>query len=450
MPVTVVVGITVAAPVSLGHVYIPLITGFATNIGPVSPLVTNASAPQVCDLGMAAGFAALFVGSLFGNSTTASADEFQYGTHAQAIYNSQFPGLVVKPTTSPQGPTVSPLQGAPQNIDLTIQGSIFKPLAAPQGPVRPIVSAPAQTPDQVQPQLTKSQPASVVVATALKQLYAAPQADTSQVQGQIFGIPVVPPVPTGSDQYEFGTHATTIANSQFPGAVWASVRTPSVVVANTPRTLFGAPQSDPTQIQPSVWGPVALTAQGYLILVADGTPQQVDLTIQGWVRGTSGPIQGKVPPLVQGAPQQADLSLKAVLTQPLSRVCYAVPQLWASPQYVDLTIQGWVEETAPQMQGKVPALTRDDPQIADLTLQATFTASSSTPPVLGPTIRQFVVPAQSDLNVSYSVVWTPSTFSPSAPLPPVKFGPIRVVTAKVGLQYNYAQIQQPGVFKWPT
>ena len=63
-------------------------------IGPVPPLAGNSNAPYFQDaLGIAAGFG-LVIASALASTNTGFGAEYQHGTHAAAIYDSQFKGAI--------------------------------------------------------------------------------------------------------------------------------------------------------------------------------------------------------------------------------------------------------------------------------------------------------------------------------------------------------------------
>lgn len=129
-----------------------------------------------------------------------------------------------------------------------------------------------------------------------------------------------------------------------------------------------------------------MTVNANAFIVA--APQQVDLGIEGWHRGTSLLAQGLVPLTLLASPQfpnqaygKAFPSVRAgSIPKP------AISPIFAAPQYADLSIEGWhrgvpfaTDVVGPT--GKVPALVRAAPQ-PDLTQRSAIYQSVRTPPVL--------------------------------------------------------------------
>lgn len=329
------------------------ISGETGAAGPVTArpsFVSNASAPQI-DTWLAAGCAALFTVGALASSNTAQGAEYQFGTHAAAIYESQFKGAIWGPaaggapppkslgafvkapeqayTNAPSwvlasvlGATPQPIAlivGGPQSVDLTLQGDLVEPLVSPQG--RP-----------------------------LTQFSVAPQADTTQPPALVFAaalVPVVaPPVPARLALAAPQTVDLTLAASIFSPQAGIQGRTPPTIVAS---------------------------------------PQAIDLTVQGWIETPQLTQQGRVPTLTIGGPQSDPSQIAAQFfgVQPAAVVAsYAVRSVSAAPQSADLTVQASIFKPQPAGQGPTPALIVAAPKDDQTQPQALLSMSRAgqTPP----------------------------------------------------------------------
>lgn len=388
--------------------------------------------PQV-DMRALAGAAVFFTGSLFGAHTnTGFGSQSTYGTHELAVKQG---AQVSSVWGSQRGTAVARakqpfIQSSPQ-LDLTPSQSIWRSVAqpaatrlfpftvsAPQPDLtqttqlwRSAAAAPAASaarlfpftssasqvdPTQLASQLWKSATAAPLTSAQrlLNFTVTAPQADPTQIQPNIWE--PIPGLSTNSGQgasYTFGTHALAIAQSQNVSSVWPSAKTPPVIVANPVSAWFRTqPQIDHTPIQSQVWRS-ANNPGGWINLGVGAFPQDDPTLTQSQVFksqpaasvATSAP---RLLPFVQTASQFNPAQIQPQVTPSALTITYAV-ETWVS--------------TAPQT---------DPTQIPS----KVFASLIAPPQILGPTVTPFVLNGQPDLNLYTVAVWTPSTFSPSAPL----------------------------------
>lgn len=250
----------------------------------------------------------------------------------------------------------------------------------------------------------------------LKTIVAAPEQRDFTIQAQVFAVPLAGGwiVTSASGEPQFIDYT---AGGQIFKPVTATVVTPNPIA----RFFAIAPQSDPTPIAAKVFASlVAAPIVPNPIARFFTTVPQIEDRVRNSIFL---PLSGQTPPVIMSlyaAPQLIDLSLRAVIVSPALApvaVSYAIKQLSAAPQLLGLTQQGWIKGTSPPLQGRVPPITQGAPQQRDLTLKALLTPSAKTQPILGPTIRQFVVPPQPNLNLNYSAVFTPSVYRTGATPP---------------------------------
>lgn len=326
------------------------------------PLQGNASTPQFVDMAFAAG-AALIIHAAFGGGTASMGRETQFGTHANAIYDSQ-----------------------------AISGSkVFRSVAGKQGPspctfVQTFPQTPETPPSQVLHALTKT---SEVGTAVLPLITAAPQAYDFTQQAVI----VAPNPPQGggfSAEYQFGLHQKTIYDSQATSAIFApSLQT--AAVSSIVRQFVTPPQNVDLTIQGFV--NTVPVAQGWIVTMVTAGPQLADLTVQANLAPTR-PFLGiqapwnprtivsvsqddptqiparvikppaqvappQKPTFVNGAPDRADY------TQPQGQVLYtSLPGpsrrlqpafVWAFEQQYDKNLYPIVFTPAAQLGGTPPA-----------------------------------------------------------------------------------------------
>lgn len=266
---------------------------------------------------------------------------------------------------------------------------------------------------------------------ATRTVIAAPQFDPSVNQSRVWSSAVTPQGQANAAEYTFGTHALAIHQAEaVKSSVWGSVRTPPAVASTNPLR--------------SIWA----------------SPEQVDLSISGWVAGGSQANQGPVPPLIsttqadptQGIAQvwKSQPTAIAITPNPIATFFSIPPQsedrqtravwqslragqtppvitsFYAAPQQIDLTQQGVIIASArtPPAVGPVPPLRSGAPQADPSQIAAQVWSSVQTPPTItGVTVwPALVVPAQFDTSINPTVLWTTSTFSPGL-TPPITPAP---------------------------
>lgn len=436
------------------------------------------AAPQI-DIGLAAGFAVLFGVVSLASSNTAQGAEYQFGTHAAAIYESQFKGAIwgpaqaaavtpkllgafvqvpeqaytnapswvlasirgatpqpialsiAPPQTDPTQlaasvfrplsagqtpPQIGQLLAGPQSVDLTLEGDLFAPLVSPQG--RPL------TQFSVAPQADTTQPPALIIAAALAPLIppsvparltsAAPQAIDLTIQGWI-------ETPQLTQQ---GRAPPTLVASpqadptQIPAAVFPRLRTPPIAPNPIAGMILTAPQFEERVTQavlPSQRaGSVSLAATTLL-----ASPQAVDLTIQGWIRAPQAAQQGRTPPFVVGIPQGDPAQIAAQLL-PSLRTPPIAPNPIAGfvttlPQFEERVTQIVYPSLRSGFTVRVPPILQGAPQFADLTIQGW---------TIAPTVVQGRVPPLSVGTPQTDPTQVPAQVFPSLRTPPVIPNPI--------------------------
>lgn len=261
-------------------------------------------------------------------------------------------------------------------------------------------------------------------------------------------------LPTGavpSSEYLWGTHAAAIHNAEnVKSAIFRSVAAATVVVTGV-SAFISAPQQSYADVQPFIEQSLASGQATPVIPRVSGAPQVVDFTLQAvYSRPITSPQGPTVRPFTAG-PLQVDLTQQAILSEPLPNRQGAVPppvwqgqtdpsqlapSIWqaiasavvitpnpiagffvAPPQNEERpTRQVWPSLVA----GQTPPVIRSiyaAPQLYDFTQQAEIIPAAIAQVVIitGTTVfPNTPVPPQTDTTVNASVVWTPSTFSPSA------------------------------------
>lgn len=288
-------------------------------------LVGNCAAAQLVDFGLAAGFGIVFA-SAFGSGTAAQAAEYQHGTHAAALYNAQAQsGTAIFPSVSVQ-------EGSP----------IFAmPVTAPQyvDPPQPVIS------------LASLEKAPVNRAITLTQ--GAPQQYDFSVQGAIFR-PVLAQSAIGfGAEYQHGTHAKALYDSQNSSVTWGAVRSPPTAANLAPlHTIVVPPQSVDLTLQG--WIKTIPVNQGWLLTMVTAGPQLADLTLQATLISAQ-PFQSSAPALpinplwLAGVPQADPTQIQPAIFKPptVAAKPQQIPQVFASPTPWDpTTIQGRIFTTA--------------------------------------------------------------------------------------------------------
>lgn len=220
-------------------------------------------------------------------------------------------------------------------------------------------------------------------------------------------------------EYRFGAHELTIKDGQFrslltrpsPGA-----QGPSVIAA----VLFAAPQLLDSTATTRLFPPSitqVVTPQTVPRFVS-AAPQTHDLTLQASLFDPIAMPSGIVPRFI-GISPQLDIAQQASVYRSIAEASptvklgafYAVP-----PQTEDRPTQAIYAAVKAGQRAPVFGLVSTGQQLLGLTRQSAIFATASRQIVLGQTVRQFTVLPQPDLNVSYSMIWTQSTFSPSGPV----------------------------------
>jgi len=249
--------------------------------GPGPNLIGNAQEPQIIDrAARALGFGLIFAaGGL--STNTAQGAEYHFGTHQAAIYDSQFKGVIFHPPhPNVLGDAVKSISGAPQQVDLTLQAQIFTALTV------------------------------------------------NQSQG------------IGAE-YQFGLHQTQLANSQIQSQVFPSARTPPAVNKQTLHTLIVNGQELTKDLTIQGWAGIPSVPQGWISTNISAGPQLVDLTVPSQIQKTlilliQAPY---TPTTLFGIPQSDPTQLAAKLfAPPTAKVPYTAPTtLFAAPTPWDPT-----------------------------------------------------------------------------------------------------------------
>lgn len=250
--------------------------------------ISNANGPQLCDLGKVAGYGLALWVSVTG-PTAGPGAQFQYGTHAAAIYDSQ-----------------------------TRLSRIAQPANAPEGFYSP--HAISNVPQYVEPQQAYLSRASLETTTVnyqpLRLISAAPQAYDFTLQAQL-NIPVTPQGFVSS-QYTYGTHAMEMYNSQARGQVIPTAT--AAPITRALRAMQAAPQVADFTIQGFI--PFVPVPTGFIVNMAAGAPQYFDFTQQAWQTDsaptplTQGP---KIPVVLYGVAPQDPKQLMAQVYKPAAR-----------------------------------------------------------------------------------------------------------------------------------
>jgi hypothetical protein len=265
----------------------------------ISPL-SNANAPQLCDLGRAAGFGVSLWIQVIGGTAAPNA-EFIYGTHAAAIHNAQ------------------------------VGGRVYAPVVAHQAPITEVITALTTNPqyvEPIQPVYSKIPLATeVVLYPPIRPTIAAPQYFDFTLQAQV-NIPVTQQGFVSS-QYTYGTHADAMYNSQTGGIVIATATAPAQTRAL--RAFQAAPQTFDYTLQGLI--PFVPVPTGFLVNMAASAPQYFDFTLQPWQTNavptplTQGP---KIPTPVYGVPLQDQTQIAAQFYKPPVR---SIPGISPEPIY---------------------------------------------------------------------------------------------------------------------
>lgn len=187
-----------------------------------------------------------------------------------------------------------------------------------------------------------------------------------------------------------------------------------------PPPTVGAPQPDPSQLAASVWRSVVAGQTPPVIPRVSGAPQLLDLTQQAVLSKPLTTPQGPVPPLTAGASQADPSQIAAVIwkSQPAAPiVANPVASFFAIPPQIEDRPSAVIWRSL--VSGKTPPVIpfiRGFSQADPSQLPAQVWPSLSTPPaVAGVTVwPNAAIPPQFDPSINATMLWTPSTFSPSA------------------------------------
>lgn len=264
------------------------------------------------------------------------------------------------------------------------------------------------------------------------------------------------PVGSLNQDYTFGADAPTVHNAEaLKSQVWRSA-----VAGATPRVPndYQNPPQVYQDVQPVQRGPslaptitptVRLsyqvpqqayqdsTGQQWNLLLAGATPRvpndyqvpgqdPTQIAAQQWASVTAGPgFLGKLHTTLEQPQDRPTVSQYTIPTAPATPSAQPLRTITAGPQLVDLTQQAVYSKP---LTGSVPTIGTIHnayPQ-QDFTLQAQWSRPALAPLIFtGTIVSPYVTPGQADPSINYSVTFTPSTFSPSAPIvvvPPVVGG----------------------------
>lgn len=237
------------------------------------PLQGNSGFPQLADLGRAAGFGFVIAASIPGPSA-GPGQQYTFGTHAVAIYNE----------TAVQGTNVWP------------------PSPGRQGPsVAPTILTLPQYPEPRDPKLFDVSPLEKSVGNQpLHLITAAPQNVDLTLQPWLTQ-PFQAQSNAWTAQYQFGTHAAQIYNSQGGTALFPTATTPPVTGGQSPlRTIVTLPQELSRDLTLQGWSKIPSVKTGWLLTMVTAGPQLADLTLQAqfiparpFLSPFSGPISPK-------------------------------------------------------------------------------------------------------------------------------------------------------------
>jgi hypothetical protein len=282
----------------------------------VIPTIGNTAAPQLADLGRAAGFG-LLIAAAFGGGTAGPGQEYQHGAHAAQIYNAQ----------AQSGTRIFPTVVGKQGSSVTSFVQTFPQFIEPPPP-------------QVQRAATKTSEVATFVTPLIN---AAPQSVDLTLQPWV----VFPQPQQGggfSAEYHFGTHQSQLYNSQIQGQIFTPVATPQATSTNIVRQFTVPPQNVDLTIQGFV-NTIPL-AQGWLVTMITAGPQFADHTLQAQMipaRPFLSPFTGPVSPKTLVSVSQADPTqppasvfhppLRTAPSKPQSFVsAYPTPQDFTQPQ----------------------------------------------------------------------------------------------------------------------
>jgi hypothetical protein len=225
-----------------------------------------------------------------------------------------------------------------------------------------------------------------------------PQADTTQIAASVWASASTTQGSSASVEYRFGAHAIALVGAEaLKNAIWPSLRSPPAVVTGAvPQTVIGAPQADTSQfsvIQPSAKAaPIGTGARAPIFFAQpQNDPTQTDAKVWSSVRTFTAITTGPVTSMVWAPPQTPSILAATI---------------WASPAGA----QGSSNSAEYRFGGHALAL-----YAAEGAKSRLIQAVPTPPLILGVIVSPVPsVPPQVDTSVNPSVVWMPSTLSPSA------------------------------------
>lgn len=277
------------------------------------PLQGNSSAPQLFDLGRAAGFGLVFVAAITGSSA-GPGQEYHHGTHAVAIHQAQ-----------------------------AIAGShVFQSVKGKQGvSVTPIFVTPPQYPEPRPSVVFDTTDLETAVGKKpLVTLSAAPQAYDFTLAA-FFNKPLLNIGNCPVAEYQFGIHQESIYNSQISAQIFKPVINATPLANIVPRTVLVPPQNVDLTIQG--WSKIPSVSTGWLVTMITSGPQLADLTQQAQLipaRPFLSAFTGPVSPKTIVSVNQADpTQVPARSFAPPTRAAPVAPKpfITASPDLRDYT-----------------------------------------------------------------------------------------------------------------
>jgi hypothetical protein len=327
-----------------------------------------------------------------GPSGQVSGSEYQFGTHASALYNAeaikiQFYPSVRPPPTSGLGTFVN----VPQQVDLTQQSQIYKSVIAGQ------------------------------TTSIMPRVSTAPQLVDLTQQSQFYGIKASPSAIVSGSQYTFGTHSIALYNAEaIKTNIYPSVRPPPVVTGVVSTFINVPPQSVDLTQQSQIY-PAASNPGGWILTwITSGPDSSEFVQFQSTIIPSSSGVLPAARPIkfIVSTPQVVDLTQQSSIYKPLLTFQGRVPPYTlTAPQLLDLTQQSVIQPSVPSPISYAFKSYTSGPQLVDLTIQSQIFPAQFRALIFGPTVfPNPFVPAQFDITVNGTRIWTPSTFSPSAPV----------------------------------
>ena len=190
-------------------------------LGTGPQMISNAEKPQLLDMVKGIGYGLVFA-AVGLTTSTAKGAEYHWGTHQTAIYESQFKGIIFHPPRpNIPGDAVRAFVAAPQSYIFTLPAQISQ------------------------------------ACIEINQSVAIPA------------------------EYQSGTHATQLANSQIQPRVWAALNRPFTSNDLVPlRSFHVNPQELYKDLTLQGSFPFVPVATGWILTYVGAGPQLIDLTLQ--------------------------------------------------------------------------------------------------------------------------------------------------------------------------